>query len=36
MPNGDLGAFISSVDKSCAQEMLGELVEGDQVIAFEK
>ncbi|CAK5046700.1 unnamed protein product [Meloidogyne enterolobii] len=34
MPNGDLGAFISSVDKSCAQEMLGELVEGDQVLEW--
>ena len=32
LPNGDLGAFITSVDKNRAQqETLGELHEGDQV-----
>jgi hypothetical protein len=32
LPNGDLGAFIVSVDKSRAKETLGELKEGDQVL----
>jgi hypothetical protein len=36
LPNGDLGAFIVSVDKSRAKETLGELKEGDQVLKQER